>query len=129
MSEAQAAHLMTAMHDAFPEALVRGHEVVIPTIFNHPKDRHVAAVAVKAGAQVIVTRNLKDFKPMPDGVEAQDPDAFLLDLLDLWPTDVVELLQRQAAALKRPPTTLSDLLTGLGRTVPRFEAAVRGLIT
>ena len=65
---------------------------------------------------------------MPDGVEAQSPDDFLLDLFDLGATDMVELLHRQAAALKRPPVTLDDLLTGLGKTVPRFEAAVRALL-
>jgi hypothetical protein len=65
---------------------------------------------------------------MPDGVEAQSPDDFLLDLFDLGPTDMVELLQRQATALKRPLVTLDDLLTGLGKTVPRFEAAVRALL-
>ncbi len=121
MNDEQAAHLMAAMRNAFPEAL-------IPSMPNDEKDRHVAAVAVKAGAQVVVTSNLKDFRPMPDGVEAQSPDDFLLDLFDLGATDMVELLQRQAAALKRPPVTLDDLLTGLGKTVPRFEAAVRALI-
>lgn len=128
MNDEQAAHLMAAMRNAFPEALVWGHEALIPSMPNDKKDRHVAAVAVKAGAQVVVTNNLKDFHPMPDGVEAQSPDDFLLDLFDLGATDMVELLQRQAAALKRPPVTLDDLLTGLGKTVPRFEAAVRALI-
>ncbi len=95
---------------------------------NEEKDRHVAAVAVKAGAQVVVTSNLKDFHPMPDGVEAQSPDDFLLDLFDLAPQEMVELLRRQAAALKRPAVTLHELLTGLGKTVPRFEDAVRKFI-
>jgi len=128
MTEAQAEHLKAAMVRAFPEALVTDFEALIPTMPNDEKDRHVAAVAVKTGAQVVVTSNLKDFHPMPDGVEAQSPDDFLLDLFDLGPTDMVELLQRQAAALKRPPVTLDDLLTGLGKTVPRFEAAVRALL-
>ncbi len=113
MNDEQAAHLMAAMRNAFPEALVREHEALIPSMPNDEKDRHVAAIAVKAGEQVVVTSNLKDFHPMPDGVEAQSPDDFLLDLFDLGPTDMVELLQRQAAALKRPPVTLDDLLTGL----------------
>jgi predicted nucleic acid-binding protein len=125
MNDEQAAHLMAAMRNAFPEALVQGHEMLIPSMANEEKDRHVAAVAVQAGAQVIVTSNLKDFHSMPDGVEAQSPDDFLLDLLDLAPTDMIELLRRQAAALKRPPVRLEDLFTGLGKTVPRFEAAVR----
>ena len=119
---------MAAMRNAFPEALVRDYEALILSMPNDEKDRHVAAAAVKVGAQVIVTNNLKDFYPMPDGVEAQSPDDFLLDLFDLSPLDMIKLLQRQATALKRPPVMLDDLLTGLGKTVPRFEAAVRALI-
>lgn len=128
MNEEQAAHLMAAMRNAFPEANVSGYEVLIPAMLNDSKDRHVAAVAVKVGAEVIVTSNLKDFHPMPDGVEAQSPDDFLLNLLDLASQDVIKLLRRQATALKRPPVTLDDLLTGLGKTVPRFEQAVQRLI-
>jgi hypothetical protein len=128
MNDEQAAHLMAAMRNAFPEALVRGYEALIPSMPNHEKDRHVAAVAVQAGAQVVVTSNLKDFHPMPRGVEAKSPDDFLLDLLDLAPTDIVALLRRQAAAVKRPPVRFEDLLVGLGRTVPRFEAAIRVLL-
>ena len=41
---------------------------------------------------------------------------------------MVELLRRQAAALKRPEVTLDELLTGLGKTAPRFEDAVRRFI-
>ena len=119
---------MAAMRNAFPEALVRAYEDLIPLMPNDQKDRHVVAVAVKAGAQVVVTSNLKDFYLMPDKIEAQGPDDFLLDLFDLAPTDVIELLRRQAAALKRPPVTLEDLLVGLGKRVPRFVAAVHQLI-
>lgn len=128
MNRAQAAHLLAAMRDAFPEALIRGHEELIASMPNDEKDRHVAAVAVKAGAQVVVTSNLRDFRRMPGGVEAQSPDDFLLGLLDSAPMEMTELLRHQAAALKRPPVTLHHLLIGLGRTAPRFEAAVRKLI-
>jgi hypothetical protein len=101
---------------------------VIPAMPNNEMDRHVTAVAVKADAHVIVTSNLKDFHPMPDGIEARSPDDFLLDLFDLGPADMVELLRRQAAALTRPPVTLEQVLTGLGKTVPRFVEAVRELL-
>jgi predicted nucleic acid-binding protein len=128
MSEDQAAHLMAAMRNAFPEALVRGHEHLIPSMPNDEKDRHVVAAAVCVGAQVVVTNNLRDFVPMPDGIEAQSPDDFLLDLLDLSPGSMLSLLRRQAAALSRPPVSLTELLAGLGKSVPRFEAAVRDLL-
>ena len=128
MNDEQAAHLMAAMRNAFPEALVRGYESLVSSMPNDEKDRHVTAVAVKAGAQLIVTSNLKDSHPLPAGIEAQGPDDFLLDLLDLAPDDMLELLERQAAALERPPVSLDDLMTGLGKTVPRFEREVRTLI-
>jgi hypothetical protein len=47
------------MNKAFPEALVTNHESLIAGMKNDEKDRHVAAAAVKAGAQVIVTMNLR----------------------------------------------------------------------
>jgi hypothetical protein len=37
----------------------------------------IVTAAFKAGAQVIITANLKDFSPLPDGIEAQSPDEFL----------------------------------------------------
>jgi predicted nucleic acid-binding protein len=127
MNDDQSAHLMAAMRNAFPEAVVAGYEDLVPAMPNHVKDRHVVAVAVKVGAQVIVTSNLRDFKALPTGIEAQSPDDFLLDLLDLAQEEVLALLDRQAAALKRPPITLDELLAGLAKNVPRFAAAVREL--
>ncbi len=70
------------MAHAFPEALVEDYELLVPAMPNHEKDRHVAAAALKAGAQVIVTHNLRDFGSLPDGIEAQAPDDFLVDLFD-----------------------------------------------
>lgn len=81
--------------------------------------------AVTAGAQVIVTFNLKDFRALPDGIEAQSPGDFLSHLLDLDPAGMVEVLRAQAAALRRPAKTLDQLLEGLGKTVPAFVEQVR----
>src|SRR5258705_11016599 len=61
MTADQAARLRVAMTRAFPEAMVTGHEQLIGAMKNDEKDRHVAAAAVKAGAQVIVTANVSDF--------------------------------------------------------------------
>ncbi len=113
MNGEQAARLVAAMRNAFPEAMVTGHEELTGSMPNHEKDRYVLAAAVKAGARVVVTRNLRDFHPMPQGVEAHSPDDFLLDLFDLAPREMVGLLRQQAAALKRPaerfgPHRLSD---------------------
>jgi len=91
---------------------------------NDPKDRHVAAAAVKAGAQAIVTSNLRDFRHLPAGIEAQSPDDFLEHLFDLDPDRFLELVCAQAAALKNPPYTFEQLLAGLATTVPAFVATV-----
>lgn len=123
ISAEQAAKRFSAMERAFPEAMVTGHDALIASMPNDPKDRHVAAAAVKCGAQVIVTANLRDFATLPDGIEAQSPDDFLDNLLDLDPDRLVELLRQQAAALKKPPYTLSDLLAALAKTAPGFAAA------
>lgn len=124
----QAAHLMAAMRNAFPEAMVRGHEDLISAMPNDEKDRHVAAAAIKAGAEVIVTNNLRDFRPLPLGLEAQSPDEFLLNCFGIAPTTLVEVLQEQADALKRPPVSFDELLVGLGKTVPNFSAAVQDFL-
>jgi hypothetical protein len=97
----------------------------IGTLQNDPKDRHVVAAALEAGAQVIVTSNLKDFMPLPEGLDTQSPDNFLLDLFESDPVAFVELLREQAGDLVKPPVTFDELLARLDKTVPEFVSAVR----
>lgn len=124
MADHQAQQLCDAMLGAFPESLVTGYEDLIDAMPNHEKDRHVAAAAVKAGAEVIVTINLRDFRDLPDGIEAQSPDDFLCNLYDLDPEGIVELVRRQAAALRNPPVTFESLVQGLATTVPEFARLI-----
>lgn len=124
ITEEQAARLRGAMTGEFPEAMVTGHEDLIEAMPNHEKDRHVAAAAVKAGAQVIVTSNLKDFRVLPDGIEAQSPDEFLSNLFDLDPDGMVDLVRSQAKALRKPPRAFDELLRGLAKIVPDFAKSV-----
>jgi predicted nucleic acid-binding protein len=126
VTEEQAGRLRAAMTGAFAESTVTGYEPLIEAMPNHSKDRHVAAAAVKAGAQVIVTSNLKDFKSLPDGIEAQSPDEFLSNLFDLNPDATVNLVREQARALRNPPRSFDELLAGLARTVPEFASSVAG---
>jgi hypothetical protein len=52
------------MCDAVRDCLVTGYEPLIDAVDLPDKDdRHVIAAAIKAGAQVIVTDNLRDFPP------------------------------------------------------------------
>jgi len=120
----RAAHLRETMERFFPEAMVTGYEPLISEMQNDPKDRHVAAAAVKAGASVITTANLRDFRGLPDGLEVQSPDELLCNLFDLDPEGLVTLLRGQVADLRRPPVSLGLLLERLSRVVPGFVAAV-----
>ena len=69
------------------DALVTDYEALIPDmILPDPDDRHVLAAAIKGGADVIVTNNLKDFPAETlarYGIEAQHPDAFVTALIEL----------------------------------------------
>lgn len=124
MSASSASRLRAVMEREFPEALVTAYEPLVPAMQNDPGDRHVVAAALKCGAQVIVTANLKHFTALPDGVEAQSPDEFLCNLFDLDPVEMVELLRRQAADLQRPPVVFDDLLERLRRVTPEFIGLV-----
>jgi len=126
-TEEQARALVAHMQKVFPEALVTGHEALIPGLKNEEGDRHVVAAALQAHAQVIVTSNLKHFqaRDLPPGIEAQHPDEFLTHLFDLAPSTMLELLRGRVAALRRPPMSLPQFLNGLARTVPTFAQLVR----
>jgi predicted nucleic acid-binding protein len=120
----QIKHLKSAIDKHFPEAFVTGYEKLIPFMTNDPKDRHVLAAAVKCGAQLIVTSNLKDFpREATSGweIEAQHPDEFLIDQYDLKPALVIRKLYAQAEQIKRP---ISSLLCTLRKGVPAFADAI-----
>jgi predicted nucleic acid-binding protein len=109
MEESKAARLVAVMAKSFPEAAVTDHEHLVAAMRNDPKDRHVVAAAVKAGAQVIVTENLSDFVPLPDGVEAQSADEFLCNLFDLDPERMMRVLEKVCARRTRPPDDVMAL--------------------
>jgi hypothetical protein len=105
------------MNSAFPDAAVTGYEALIIDMTNDPKDRHVLAAAVRVGAEVPVTENLRDFPPAavrPYGIQVVSQDAFLLDQLDLRPVDVLDALRRQASRYHCEPRNITALLTILG---------------
>jgi hypothetical protein len=117
------------MATAFPDAAVTGYASLIDELTCHPKDRHVLAAAVRADAAAIVTFNTTDFpndSVDPFEIEVIDPDKFLLDQLDLAPGTVVDELTEQAAANRREPRTLPQLLDALVRAgIPAFADEVR----
>lgn len=126
-SEQQADKLVAIINREFPDSIVSGYESLVPSMKNDPGDRHVAAAALMAQAQVIVTNNLKHFRKeeLPPGMEAQSADDFLRHLFDLAPRKMLEVLRKQAADKRKPPLTFSQLLDGLTRSVPGFIKDVR----
>lgn len=92
------------MNSALPDAMVRGHEPLIPTlILPDEDDRHVLAAAIWGDADVIVTFNLKDFPAQTldsYGLIAQPPDAFICGLMDIDADRVCLAVSRQRALLR-----------------------------
>jgi hypothetical protein len=113
--------------------MVHGYEHLMDgLVLPDHSDRHVLAAAIRAGAQVIVTSNVKDF-PQPAlaryGLEAVHPDDFILDLVDLAPVTIVDVVREQASALKNPPRTAAELLDTLrGNGLAQSAARLRELI-
>jgi len=107
------------MQVAVPDCMVEGHESLIAGLaLPDPDDRHVLAAGIRAGAQVIVTANLADFPEealRPWDLEAQHPDEFVLNLIDLSPDLVCNAVRGQLAALRAPTQTLEQLLDTLAK--------------
>ncbi len=120
----QAHRRIEAMRAAFDaEALVDGFEHLVDAMTCDPKDRHVLAAAAAAGADTIVTFNLKDFPDEATGayeVRAVHPDFFLCQLLAEDPGVALEALTRETAALANPPEKAARFLATLTTTVPTF---------
>jgi predicted nucleic acid-binding protein len=108
------------MGGAIRDVLVTGHEALIPAVtLPDPDDRHVVAAAVRARAQVIVTRNVRDF-PADElrkwDVEARTPDEFLLDQFHLSGPILYGAIQRVADSWRNPPGTVGDVIDRLERS-------------
>ena len=112
------------------DCLVTGYEYLIASLsLPDPNDRHVLAAAIVAGAEIIVTHNLKDFPTdtlAPYHIEARHPDVFLGRLIELTPTLVVNVVRAQQISMKNPPFRMDELLalferTGLVETVAELR--------
>jgi predicted nucleic acid-binding protein len=106
-------HTLGAMRSAFPDALVTGFEPWIEELDNDPKDRHVAAVAMVAGAQAIVTLNVADFRSAvltSAGIRVVTPGTLLDELLDTEPGLPAAAIGDLAARWVRPTRTVDEIL-------------------
>lgn len=107
------------MNRALPDARVSGHEVLIDALeLPDLDDRHVLAAAIRAGAQTIVTENIRHFPAAaltPYGIDAERADPFLLGLLDTDQHLFLEAVRAQLETLANPPQTKDQLLDTLQR--------------
>jgi len=113
LSPEKASRRLNHMRSAFPNAVVKDYEDLIPAMTNDPKDRHVAAAAVRGGAALIVTANIRDFPPESleqYDIEAVHPDDFLQDQFDLDPTVTVACLRQEPGLDELAP--VDHLVTG-----------------
>jgi hypothetical protein len=111
------------------DASVTGYQPLIAGLtLPDTGDRHVLAAAIVGQADVIVTRNLRDF---PDDVlacyniETQRPDEFLRHRLDLTPVAVVDAMHEQQEWLTNPSVAMREWLAAFERLDP--VATVREL--
>jgi predicted nucleic acid-binding protein len=136
-AEGRARLAIDAICLAFGDGIVGDYEGLTPTGLNLPdaNDRHVIDAAIKAGAHVIVTDNLRDFPPEALGalgLEVRSTDAFLADTIDLDAGRAVAALFAMRLRFNRPTLTADALLSkmegqGLFQTCDSLRDFVQSL--
>lgn len=123
-----------SMRDAIPDwevseeawsSLAKGIE--LPDL----DDVHVLAAAIAGHADCIVTSNLKDFPSVVlfrYGIEAVDPDTFVMNQWDLDPVTAIAAFKRMRARREKPRSSPEEFaealeLGGLPGTANRLRLA------
>lgn len=117
------------MNDAIADVHVTGYESLIESlVLPDAADRHILAAAIAGNAQVIVTANLRDFPDEelePFDIEAQSPDEFVINVLQLAPGRVIGIIKDQAQALTRPEMTFGFAVRGIYSAAPEASNPVK----
>lgn len=107
------------MNEAVLDCLVTGYEGMADHLsLPDEGDRHVVAAAIRCHAALIITKNTKDFPDdvlSPLGIQAEHPDQFVSDLLDLEPGMVVDSMRNVRARLRNPVLSAEDFLASLAK--------------
>ena len=125
---------IASLHAAFPDAVVDPAGALIAAMDNAPGDRHVLATAIAAGARLIVTANIADFRSprfvASEEVAVESPTDFLITVLDDHP-DLAATVLFHLATHRRGVDTIADVLDQLARNralVPFVNLARRRLL-
>ncbi len=128
--------LLVLINQSVPDCLVENYEVLIDTLkLPDPDDRHVLAAAIAGHADAIVTLNLKDFPEKVlarHNIEAQHPDDFVMNQLELRPFEALEAIKRVRSRMRKPARSAVEMIamvekSGLPQTAQHLRAWV-GLI-
>jgi predicted nucleic acid-binding protein len=119
ITEEKTARLRELINGAVRDCLVTGYEPLIEALdLPDPNDRHVLAAAIKINAQLIVTKNLKDFpqKTLAQwDIRPKSPDNFVRDVMDFDPQAVWACVQQIVDSRTKRPVTVEDVLGELQR--------------
>ena len=112
---------------------ITGYEYLIECLeLPDPNDRHVLAAAIKAGANAIITSNLKDFPGnvlSKYDIEAIHPDDFIYYQIDLAPATACGAIKKQRESLKNPPKSKDEFLAILQKQqLPQTVSVLKNYI-
>ncbi len=130
LSAERLARTRQLMSEAVREPLVRGYEPLVDNlVLPDPGDRHVLAAAIRAGANVIVSSNVRHFPASnlaPYNVTARRPDDFVVELLNPFREEVLIAVRQIADSWRKPPGTSDDVIASLERSgLSQSAAALR----
>jgi predicted nucleic acid-binding protein len=134
LSAGQIDHRFRCMSEAFEDAAVSGWESLEGSlVLPDENDRHVVACALVAGADAIVTNNIRDFPAetlAPLNVEVIRMDDFLLDLFDVVPEEFAAVIREQASDAMHPPLSTHEVLDNLAAAgAPETAAELRPILS
>jgi len=131
LEEAALRRTCELMAKAAPDSVVHGWQHIESGLSGLPdmNDRHVLAAAICGHADAIVTFNLGDFPSealAPSGVEAQHPDDFLLNQLELQPIAALKAIKAMRARWRTPQLSVHELAAALEKLqLPLVAARLR----